>query len=89
MGSRRSTGSAQLGGVGRRAIVEKIRGRIQQEGAGRGVGSQGPVARFYGKVGRLGTLDAGDDRERGLGRSGRTGVNEWTGFVWTRTRYYW
>ena len=79
IGSWRSTGSTQLVIVGRRAIVEKIRGRIQQEGAGGVRGRKAPVACFRGKVGRLGAPDARDERERGLGRSRRTGVNKWTG----------
>ena len=73
--------------VGRRPVDEKIRGRIQQEGAGRGWGRKEGVGRFGGTVGRPGAPDATDERQRGFRRSGRTGGKEWTGFVRTQARY--
>jgi len=66
---------------------DKIRGRIQQEGAGRGWGRKEGVGRFGGKVGCPGVPDARDERQRGLRRSGRTEGKERTGFVRTRARY--
>jgi len=86
-GSGRAAGCAQWVRVGRRPVNEKIRGRIQQEGAGRGWGRKEGVGRFAGKVGRPGAPDARDERQRGLRRSGRTGGKERTGFVRTRARY--
>jgi len=73
--------------VGRRPVDDKIRGRIQQEGAGRGWGCKERVGRFGGKVGHPGTPDARDERQRGPRRSGRTGGKERTGFLRTRARY--
>ena len=62
--------------VGRRPVDEKIRGRIQQEGAGRRCGLKEGVGPFGGKVGCPRTPDARDERQRGLRRSGRTGGKE-------------
>ena len=73
--------------VGRRPVDEKIRRRIQQEGAGRGWGRKEGVGSFGGKVGRPGPPDARDERQRGLRRSGRPGGKERTGFVRTPARY--
>jgi len=78
---------AQLVRVGRRPVDEEIRGRIQQEGAGREWGRKERVGRFGGKVGRPGAPDGRDERQRGLRRSGRTGGKERTGFVRTGARY--
>jgi len=83
-GSGRAAGCAQWATVGRRPVDEKIRGRIQQESAGRGWCPKEGVGRLGGKVGRPGGPDARDERERGLRRSGRTGGKERTGFFWTR-----
>ena len=85
--SGRAARCAQLVRVGRRPVDEKIRGRIQQEDAGRGWGRKEGVGRFGGKVGRPGAPDARDERQRRLRRSGRTGGKERTGFVRTRARY--
>ena len=76
----------QLVTVGRRPVDEKIRGQIQQEGAGREWGLQEHIGRFGGKVGCPGTPDVRDESQSGLGRSGRTGGKEWTGFlrIWAR-----
>ena len=79
----------QLVRVSRRRVDEKIRGRIQQEGAGWGWGRKERVRCFGGKVGHLGELDARDERQRVLGRSGRTGGKERTGFVRMGARYVW
>jgi len=73
--------------VGSRPVDEKIRGRIQQEGAWRGWGLKEHVGCLGGKVGRPGVPDARDERQRGLRRSGRTGGKERTGVIWTRAYY--
>jgi len=75
--------------VGRRPVDEKIRGRIQQEGAGRESGHKERVGPFGGKVGHRGAPDATDERQRGLRRSGRTGGNERTGIVQTQAGDIW
>jgi len=67
--------------VGRRPVDEKIRGRIQQEGAGRESGRKERVGPFGGKVGRPCAPDTRDERQRGLRRSGRRGGKERTGIV--------
>ena len=77
----------QLVRVGRKPVDEKIRGWIQQEGAGRGWAHKEYVGRFGGKVGHPGTPDTRDERLRGLRRSGRTGGKERTGAVWTQAQY--
>jgi len=73
--------------VGRRPVDEKIRGRIQQEGAGKGWGRKERLGCFGGKVGRPGAPDARDERQRELRRSGRMGGKERTGFILTQARY--
>jgi len=84
--SGRATRCAQLVRVGRSPLDEKIRGRIQQEGARRGSGRMERVGRFGGKVRRPAVSDARDERQRALGRSRRTGGQEGTGFVSMRAR---
>jgi len=68
-GSWRAAGCVQLVRVDTRPVDEKIRGQIQQEGAGRGWGRKERVGCFGGKVGHLGAPDARDERQRGLRRS--------------------
>ena len=78
----------QLVRVGRRPVDEKIRGRIQQEGAGRGCGCKERVGPFRVKLGLPCVLDARDERQRGLRRSGMKPGEERTGFVRTRAQYF-
>jgi len=59
-GAGRATGGAHFVRVGRRPVDEKIRGRIQQEGAGRAWGRKEPVGHFGEKVGTPGAPDARD-----------------------------
>jgi len=73
--------------VGRRPVDETIRGRIHQEGAGRGWGRMERVGPFGGKVGRPGVPDTRDERQRELRRSGRKGGKQQTGFVQIRAQY--
>jgi len=82
-----AAGCAQLVRVGRRPVDEKIRERIQPEGAGRGLGCKEHIGHFGGKVERPGVPEERDERQRGLRRSGRTEGKERTGFVRTWTRY--
>jgi len=72
---------AQLQGVGRRPVDERLRGRIQGGGTRRGWGLNKRVRRCGGKVGRAGAPDARDERQKWHRRSGRTGRKERTLFV--------
>jgi len=79
-----AAGRAQLQGVGRRPVDEKLRGRIQGGGIRRVWGRNKRVGRGGGKVGRPGAPDARDERQRRHGRSRRTGRKEPTLFVQKR-----
>jgi len=69
-------GRAQLQGVGRRPVDERIRGRTPGEGTRRGWGRNKLVGRCGAKVGRSGAPDASNERQRRHGRSARTGRKE-------------
>jgi len=73
--------------VGTRPVDETIRRQIQQAGAKRWWGWKERVGRFGRKVGHLGAPDARDERQGGLGRSGRMGGKEQTGFLRTQAPY--
>jgi len=73
-----AAGRAQLQGVGRRPVDERLRRRIQGGGTRRGWGRNKRVGCCGGKVGRPGAPDARDERQRRHGRSGRTGHKERT-----------
>ena len=75
------TERAQPPGVDRRPVDERIRGRIQGGGTGRGVGPQQARRTLWRESGRPGEPDARNDRQRRHGRSGRTGHKERTLFV--------
>ena len=75
-------GPIQPQGVGSRLVDKRLRGRIQGGGTRRGWGGNKRVRCCGGKVRRLGAPDTRDERQRRHGRSGRTGCNERTLFVW-------
>jgi len=77
-----AAGRAQLQGVGRRPVDQRLRGRIQGGGPRRGWGRNKRVGCCGGKVGRPGAPDARDERQRGHRIFGRTGRKERTLFVW-------
>jgi len=74
-------GRAQLQGVGRRPVDERIRGRIQGGDARRGWCRNKRVGRCGGKVGHPGAPDARNKRQGRHGRSRSTVRKERTLFI--------
>lgn len=69
----------QLVSAGRSPVDKRIRGQMEQEYAGKGLGPLKRVRCFGGKVERSDVQDARDERQRGLRRAGRTSGKGWTG----------
>jgi len=76
-----AAGRAQLQGVGRTPVDERLTERIQGGGTRRWWGHNKRVGRCRGKVGRPSVPGARDERPRWHGRSGRTGSKEQRLFV--------